>query len=115
MLARILAILAILAVMAVAAPAASAAPDAQRHGAGVHVGHGTWGHHVGHPIVRPWGFRGFGPGFGLAPFLPVVALPPPVVPVAVPVSVPVSVPYAPPQVNYAPALPAAPCGCSPSP
>ncbi len=114
MLLRIATVLAILAFLAILAPHASAAPLDQR-GNGVHVGVG--GHHGGNVVVvnrgfrHPWGvgFRGFGPGFGFAPFVPVAAFPPPVVPVAVPV--PVSVPVAVPQVNYAPALAAPNCGC----
>ncbi len=110
MLLRILTVAVILATFAFIAPMASAAPEAQRVGNGVHVGVGN--HHGGNVVVvnrgfrHPvgWGFRGF------VPFLPpVLALPPPVIPVAVPV--PVSVPVAVPQVNYAPAVAAPPCGC----
>ncbi len=111
MLLRVATVLAILAFMAVLAPHASAAPLDQRAGNGVHVGVGH--NHGGNVVVvnrgfrHPWGFRGFGPGFGFVP--PPLLLPPPVVPVAVPV--PVSVPVAVPQVNYAPALAAPSCGC----
>lgn len=121
-----LTLVAILAALALLLPATADASElAQRHGHGARGGHHPVGHHgigVRHPIWAPGGIA-FGVPF---PLPPIVALPPPVivpvsvavpVPVAAPVPVavpqPVAVPYAPPQVNYAPALPvAAPsCGC----
>lgn len=110
---RHLAILALLTIVPLVLPAtANAEPLDQRHGGQVTVNvtpaHGQpFGFRVPHAHFPGFGFHGFGPGFGLVPFLPI---PPPVVAVPVPVLQPVSVPVAAPAAVPQYPVPSG-CGC----